>query len=124
MERREIKFRAWDENEKCMFSWEDLIEMWTELGFTDNVFRFKHWVPMQYTNLKDKNGTEIYEGDICLWKAHRLEELHWVVDVRPEGAWGLNREDDRGHFYLAPFLKQIEVIGNIHEGVNQPLRKP
>jgi uncharacterized phage protein (TIGR01671 family) len=70
---REIKFRAWDKDSKRMRYAEDLIGPggWViqfhgvplEIGI-HGVFEPENVELMQYTGLEDKNGKEIYEGDI------------------------------------------------------------
>ncbi|MBE6061839.1 MAG: hypothetical protein E7215_16995, partial [Clostridium sulfidigenes] len=55
---REIKFRAWDKADKVMKYFSCGIFNRLPAGAEDLT------EPMQYTGLKDKNGKEIYEGDI------------------------------------------------------------
>jgi len=72
---------------------------------------------MQFTRLKDKNGREIYEGDICKGTVYEDLEVVWAKD-----GWELKR---RGVnlFPLGVIAQQvIEVIGNIYE--NPDLLQP
>lgn len=112
------KFRAWDVHEEKMFTNDQLI-IWNGNVYANdnselNVNNLKGWsidekYLMQSTGLKDKNGKEIYDGDIVLIYGEKISKVFYsqgsfCVDI-------LN-----GGTPLHGFSpKQLEVIGNVWE---------
>ena len=133
--KREIKFRAWNKR----IGWSDSVPKmeyngfiiypenglcefpqggWDIDGDTENPDGF---ILMQYTGIKDKNGKEIYEGDIVKLITN------WVSDLAPENTPTASIREvtfkdgsfilGHGGFFSNHFIKSgiIEVIGNIYD---------
>ena len=124
---REIKFRAWDGK---MMRPSKQIGIWqSKCLFLDDGL-VKKWILMQYTGLKDRNGVEIYEGDIVKWghiKGGEEDPIR-VAEVRmgPQVEFVSRQKrvcrtgEDEYRFGYGTFAYRdtqnwICVIGNIHE---------
>lgn len=116
----EIKFRAWDKFDKCIIEWD-----YTDMRNLDlhDLANHPDYVFMQFTGLHDKNGVEIYEGDIVIdvssfsGKQKRVGEIKWK-----DGAFIKHTKKilDEVVDYIEPFhysqkyADKSEIIGNIH----------
>ena len=126
---REIKYRAWLKEENKMVNVETI-------DFTDKSMQylkkneiidayllrrmiFDDVELMQYTGIKDKNGKEIYEGDILKYKFlydRRLKHVTLVKFVETEASFGI--KDTYGNeipLFRITANNYFEVIGNIYE---------
>ena len=119
---REIKFRAWHLGHKPSWKYPPSMLydekpgdclLWKNQG--QNIETV-----MQYTGLKDKNGKEIYEGDIV----SDFEPDYFQVEYSNGSYWCVGYKNGKPIIDMfEPYIldkenvesQQLEIIGNIHE---------
>lgn len=118
---REIKFRCWDKevgSMKTSSKWGvhfdgGIIPFGKDHYYKDN------YVVMQYTGLKDKNGKEVFEGDIVKCQQGCSHEVVWDETIGGTvgggmPGWYLKGLIKNGGMGYA-WTREEEVIGNIHQ---------
>ena len=100
---RTIKFRAWKQSQKTMFYPKKTIH---PIDLPQVMLEKENDILMQFTGLKDKNGKEIYEGDIVEYET--FDTIIGVVEWCA-GSYLLNGEE----MYLDKDI--YKIIGNIYE---------
>jgi uncharacterized phage protein (TIGR01671 family) len=141
---REIKFRAWHKGRKKMLSWEEislLIEGYViiladnrssyipgeELILRGNPFKLPELIFLQYTGLKDKNGKEIYEGNLVCTSPRG--QVYIVRNGRYDNGYTYEDADSGCGWYVDGGMNEwgrpnvsgirkgehFEIIGNVYE---------
>src|SRR5690606_17749454 len=128
---REIKFRAWDKENEVMIYPKGILFDGRVVNFSCGILEpFEGYELMQYTGLKDKNGKEIYEGDIVSGQSFESSMLeHWNFDVEYEPEIyvikyhhaSFKTFDLKGRWvavlnhHVSSKVDDLQVIGNIYE---------
>jgi len=115
---KQIKFRAWDKDNKIMHQPCSLVSNWNNetMSYQTDVENYNY---MQFTGLLDKNGKEVYLGDIIFDEDGEYSKT-CVIEWNDESAgfFGKAIEDDDSYSMVEI---DGEVIGNIY--ANPELKK-
>jgi hypothetical protein len=106
--KRDIKFRVWDDISKAWHYWGNI----QNNKFND--FDLEHYHLCQFTGLTDSLGKDIYEGDV-----YHQGDINIIYKVIfNNGCFIGNQIGNKSTAGLSHFLKNIVVIGNVHEFIN------
>lgn len=114
---RQIKFRGWseDHNKFVEVDYIDLLRKGFGIQYRQSLSAVTWEFPdefilSQFTGLTDKNGKEIYEGDILKYKIQgTLQNDNYVVDTLENLYLDCNHSDP---YYR---ITEMEIIGNVYE---------
>ena len=126
---RTMKLRAWDIENKVMLSPEELYKRsiyWITDGrgfvswktgeiFTDDLTNewMNHYIPLWFTGLLDKNGSELYRSDLIINSSRNGDKPHEIVWSNKYGAWC--GKYGSLEYLIGEELDEITKVGNIYE---------
>ena len=113
---RGLKFRVWDKERECYLDETELAGITPDGKYIlyieeEEISKLEiegNYIIEQYTGLKDKNGKEIFEGDLVAYEKDNIASVIFEYGgfypfVEPYNDFG------------CPSGREVEVIGNIHE---------
>jgi len=114
----ELKFRSYSTITEIMTNWQDI----EDCRNLQKLMRLNHVVVMQWTGLNDKNGKEIYEGDLIKTPDNRILPV-----IFKEGCFGFENSFENSFeikkfaYFTKALVSIIEVVGNIYEMEEIPM---
>lgn len=136
MQNNESKFRAWYKGhedyqpDKLIQVRKDNKSYFISEDNKNSIYPFEYpfladdWLIEKYTGLKDRNGHEIFEGDVVFlddtWENAGFAPSNLYQVVNEEGLFKIKpkgKSKEKG-FWLE-FTSKMEVVGNIHQGIKK-----
>ena len=125
---REIKFRAWNVKNRSLFSVFGFNGLYVfadtpnGVGTENNPACTEDCVLEQFTGLHDKNGEEIYEGDVVRDGFDSVRTIKWFDNLGYDGRGAMHSGfyfdetyDGIGELNYHNHMTDCEILGNIHE---------
>ena len=110
---RDIKFRCFAVQENEMIAPDDVLTIYNNRKLNESLISDDDHIFEQFTGLKDRNGVDIYEGDVVKYLTHTAH-VFWS----PQDFGFVHYNEVIGGYAGLSFFtgyKDFEVIGNIHQ---------